>query len=281
MAPNYVSRPKFEDYKEQFKDYFIMERNNGIIQLRMHTNGGPVKWSFQAHNALGQAWHVVGNDPENEVLILTATGPYWIGESDNKAFAEEEAKGPGGQAGFDVLYYDASKIVENFLYDIDIPTIAAIPGTGGTHLETAYMSDITLCTEKCRFSDLHFAMGAVAGDGIYMLLQELLGLKRANRLMYLSTFVDAKTALECGLVSEVVPEDKLLSRAWEIAEQIMQQPREIRRLTTQIVRRPLKRLLMNDFQVHIPQEMYGMRLTDNKHNFAAVKKIRDSWETKK
>ena len=77
---NLVSRPKFEDYKEQFKDYLIMERKNGILMVRMHTNGGPVIWTFAMHDALAQAWHVLGNDPENEVMILTSTGPYWIGE---------------------------------------------------------------------------------------------------------------------------------------------------------------------------------------------------------
>ncbi|MBW2391531.1 MAG: enoyl-CoA hydratase/isomerase family protein, partial [Deltaproteobacteria bacterium] len=41
---NYVSTPKFDEYKEVFKEHFIMERRDGIIELRMHTLGGDVQW---------------------------------------------------------------------------------------------------------------------------------------------------------------------------------------------------------------------------------------------
>jgi hypothetical protein len=41
-----VERPKFEDYKKKYEDYFIMERRDGVISLRMHTKGGPVQYSF-------------------------------------------------------------------------------------------------------------------------------------------------------------------------------------------------------------------------------------------
>ena len=50
--------------------------------------------------------------------------------------------------------------------------------------------------------------------------------------------IDAKTALEYGMVNEVLPSDRLLARAWKLADHIMTQPRTTRRLTTQIVRRP-------------------------------------------
>ena len=37
-----VSRPRFDDYREKFAPYFELERRNGILQARMHTEGGPV-----------------------------------------------------------------------------------------------------------------------------------------------------------------------------------------------------------------------------------------------
>ncbi len=75
----FIPRPRFEDYKEKYKDYIIMERRNGVIMLRMHSKGGPVVWGLDMHSALTQAWHEVGNDPENDVMILTSTDPYWMG----------------------------------------------------------------------------------------------------------------------------------------------------------------------------------------------------------
>ena len=86
----YVATPKLEDYKKVFEEHLVMERRDGILQVRLATHGGPLYWSFQAHQALAEAWAVIGHDPENEVLILTGTDPYWIGEFDHESFAELE-----------------------------------------------------------------------------------------------------------------------------------------------------------------------------------------------
>ena len=58
-------RPKFEEYSEKYADRIHMERRDGVIELRMHTDGGPVVWGLGMHRALSQAWHDVGNDPAN------------------------------------------------------------------------------------------------------------------------------------------------------------------------------------------------------------------------
>ena len=82
--------PTLEEYEERFKDCLIFERRNGILQARMHTNGGALQWSPAVHHMLQDAWAVIGQDTENEVFILTGTDPYWIGEKDSKTFEEYE-----------------------------------------------------------------------------------------------------------------------------------------------------------------------------------------------
>jgi len=270
----FVPRPKFEEYKEQFKDFFIMERKNGIIMLRMHTNGGPVKWTFQAHNAMSQAWHVVGNDPENEVMILTSTGNFWIAQGDqaNDEATEQEAhKIDPSHVIYEYYFYDSNKLVSNLINDIDIPTIGAINGPG-MHTEMGLLCDITLCTEDTIFNDGHFINGWVPGDGQYLAFQKLLGDKRATYYLYTGKTIDAKTALELGLVNETLPREKLLDRAWELAESIMQQHRVNRRVMSQLARRPWKRLLTDDFDLHISNEFYGLQVTHPKHDFEKITK---------
>jgi hypothetical protein len=46
----FVSRPRFEDYREKYAPYFKMERRNGILQVQMHTAGGPVMYGLPIHN---------------------------------------------------------------------------------------------------------------------------------------------------------------------------------------------------------------------------------------
>jgi enoyl-CoA hydratase/carnithine racemase len=85
---SYYPVPKLEEYAERFKDFFKFKREDGILEVRMHTNDGPVKWSYQFHHALAELWTVIGHDKENECLILTSTDRFWINEWDTDSFAE-------------------------------------------------------------------------------------------------------------------------------------------------------------------------------------------------
>jgi enoyl-CoA hydratase/carnithine racemase len=79
--------------------------------------------------------------------------------------------------------------------------------------------------------------------------------------------MDAKTALELGLVNEVVPREKLMDRAWELAEMILQRnTRLTRRMTSQIVKHPWKRLMTDEFKLHFAHEMYAIHGTPEKIN---------------
>jgi enoyl-CoA hydratase/carnithine racemase len=268
----FVSIPKLEEYSKWFAEHLYFERKNGILLVRMHTKGGPVKWSFQMHQALSEAWSIIGHDQENEVMILTATDPYWIGDFDHSSFQEVEAS-RNPDLKYNTGYHDCTKLVENFIWDIDIPTIAALNGPG-LHTEFAFLADITLCTPDFVLHDDHFRIGFVPGDGQTLVHQQLFGPKRAAYMAYLIEGLNAMTCLELGAVNEVLPKDKLIPRCWEIAEAIMKQPRSIRRLTHQLTIRPWKRIHMEDFQVHTGHEFYGTELLKSEHDFNVIK---DHW----
>ena len=130
MAKNpYVHVETLAEYSERFSDFFAFRREDGILEVRMHTNGGPVEWSYQMHHAMAEVWTAIGHDQANEVVILTSTGDKWIGQWDTESFREVEEAGDK-DARFDKQIYDTIKVVENFLNDIEVPTIAAI-GTVG------------------------------------------------------------------------------------------------------------------------------------------------------
>jgi len=88
-----------------------------------------------------------------------------------------------------------------------------------------------------------------------------MGPKRAAYYLYTSDKINAQTAKELGLVNEVVPLERLLSRANEIADRIMEKPRSIRRLTTAVLRRQWKRRLVQDLGFHVAHELLGMHMS--------------------
>lgn len=249
-----VEMESFESYSGRYKDFIKMTRKNGILEARLHTNDGPVVHSWQVHNAWGEAWVDIGRDHENEVLILTGTGDRWHTGNPEVWKAPFREWSPDSQI---KMYHDSYRLIENLVFAIDIPTIGIINGPG-THCELATLCDITLCAEDADFFDPHFMVGTPPGDGVMMVLQQTIGIKRANYFAYTGEAISGKLAVELGLANECLPRDQLLPRAWELAEMMMERPRSTRRLTRQIVSRPLKQAIVNDLGFHLMHQMYDM-----------------------
>lgn len=248
----HVAPLSFEEYSEKYAAFFKMRRVDGVIELRLHTDDGPYVHNWAAHNAWNRVWQDVGNDPENQVLIITATGDTWF-QGDPKAswgrpIVEEEP---------DYIFqqtFDGWKLIESFVNNLDIPTIAAVNGPG-IHTEFAMLCDVTLAVEDADFMDPHFMAGSAPGDGQALVLQALMGTKRAAYRLYGGTSIPARQALELGIISDVVPREHLLEKAWELAEFIMQRPRFSRWATHNIVARTWKKLVAEDFGFHMSQQM--------------------------
>lgn len=240
----FVSTPKFEDYKERFKEHFELERRaDGVLLARAHTLGGSIQLSVENHRALGQLLKTVGADPENELLILTGTGEHFMMQIDPEGFALEKENLQ--HWAYEYAFKDGRRNVSALINDLEIPTIGVLNGSGG-HAEICLMCDITICADDAIIFDPHFNMGSVPGDGIHSCFIELLGVKRAAYALFTGQPIDARLALEYGLVNESLPRGQLLSRAWALADHIMAQPRVTRRLTTQIVRRPWRQRITDD-----------------------------------
>jgi enoyl-CoA hydratase/carnithine racemase len=255
----------FEEYSEKYKDFFVMKRENGIIEVRMCTNGGPYQHSWGGHDAWAAAWVDVGNDPDNEVMILTGTGDKWYSIPVSRNPDKAKAKGDWSHLPFrewDVdgnmrQYKTTYKLLENLVFQLDIPTIAAINGPG-PHTEFALACDLTLCAPDVDLFDPHFIFGVAPGDGMYLVMQELMGLKNAAYYMYTGEPINGEKAKELGLVNEVLTREKLLPRAWELATEMMKRPRGARYMTSQIAKRPWKKRLVSDLEHHVAHQHYDM-----------------------
>jgi enoyl-CoA hydratase/carnithine racemase len=251
----FLPTPAFDEYSKFFEDYFTMERRaDGVLLVQAHTVGGSVQLSVQNHRALGQMLKTVGADPENEVLILTGTGEDFMMQADPEGFALEEEDLP--YWAYEYAYKDGRINVSSLVNDLEIPTIGIVNGSG-FHSEILLMCDLTLCAEDARIYDLHYGISSVPGDGIHSCFEELLGVKRAAYALLTGESIDAATALSYGMVNEVLPRDEIVDRAFAIADHIMTQPRTVRRLTTQIIRRPWKKRIVDDLDGGFGIQMFG------------------------
>ena len=252
---SFVPTPEFGEYKERFKEHYELERrDDGVILARGHTLGGSMQLSVENHRAVGQLFKTIGADPANEIMIFTGAGEDFMMDVDPEGFALEEDDLQ--YWAYEHAYKDGRINVSSLINDLEIPTIGILNGCG-FHSEIPLMCDITLMAADAVLYDLHYDIGSVPGDGIHSCFEELLGVKRAAYALLTGEAIDAETALEYGMVNEVLPKENLIDRAYQIADHIMTQPRTTRRLTTQIIRRPWRQRISNDLDGGFGIQMFG------------------------
>src|SRR5262245_47860977 len=104
--------------------------------------------------------------------------------------------------------------------EVQKPLIAAVNGyclAGG--LELALVCDIRIASERAQFGTPEVRWNLLHGFGA-QLLPQIVGLSNAMYLLLTGRFIDAAEAHRIGLVQEVVPHERLMARAYELAEQI-------------------------------------------------------------
>src|SRR2546427_1861266 len=235
---------KFESYANKYKT-IRMERRNGILQMTLHTDGGSLRWGFLPHGELPEAFHDIGSDRDNRVVILTGTGGEFSGPRATPGTSSFPSR-PGWER-IDRIHWEGRHLLMRLL-EIEVPVISAINGPAWRHSEIPLLCDIVLAAETAQFQDsAHFPSDVVPGDGMHIVYPLLLGMNRGRYFLLTGQTLDAAEALRLGLVAEVLPADKLLARAWELAEDLARRPTRLRRYTrlmlTEALRRQMHELL--------------------------------------
>lgn len=244
-----------EEYSQQF-DCVAMERRDGILRVSLHTDGGPLRWGLKAQSELVRAFTAIGADRGNRVMILTGTGDEFSGPHQSSTQTVYNKDGVAITAeSLDRVHWNAKRLMTRLL-DIEIPIIGVVNGPAKRHCELALMSDIVIAADDATFEDTaHFDLGSqVPGDGIAVVLSQLMGLNRARYLMLTGQVLTVEEAERIGLVSEVMPREELEARSWELAEMLSRKPDLLLRYTRVVLTQPLREGLLESLQYHLALE---------------------------
>src|SRR3954452_11148016 len=92
---------------------------NGVLEVRLHTDGGPLVWGDGPHTELSYCFSTIAADPSNRVIVMTDTAARFCAALDSSWL------GAMRPAKWDKIYWHGKRLLSSFL-EIEVPVIAAV-----------------------------------------------------------------------------------------------------------------------------------------------------------
>ena len=173
----------------------------------------------RAYADLEAAFRYIQSDNEVRAVIVTGADPAFCSGEDIK----QTMTGPAREQSQSRLTAIRPRLTPAAaaVLDCDRPIIAAVNGVAvGWGMELGLFADIRIASERAQFGEIFIKRGLVTDVGGMMLLPRLVGPQKAAELLFTGDVIDAHQALQCGLVSTVVPHAELLDAARGLARRI-------------------------------------------------------------
>lgn len=197
----------------------VKTTKDGAIGLL--TLSEPASLNAMTPDLLGGLAAAVGemaDDPGVRALVLTGEGRGFCSGHNLKA---SDALGTDIVAGVMRHYWPAFRA----LRECRVPVVVAVNGVAaGGGFSLAMSGDIIVAARSANFIQVFSRIGLVPDLGSTWLLPRLIGRQRALELMLLNEPLCAERALEWGLVSQAVDDDRLLDAAMKLADRLAQGP---------------------------------------------------------
>ena len=232
---------KQSPYFTAYRGVKLTRDTQGVLVVEFHSNGGPLTFTARDHTEVVDAFYRISQDRENKIVILTGVGGEFMIGVDWPSFGNVADPGVWSQ-----IHDEGAQVLEN-IANIRVPVIAAVEGRVHVHSEYVLLANVIVAAEGATFQDVaHFAAGVVPGDGVFTAWSYRAGAGRAEAFLLNPQPLAARVAHEWGVVAEVVPNGKALSRARELAALYLKAPEVTRRDTRVHFIQPLKERIVRE-----------------------------------
>ena len=229
------------EYFDKYENLAFTRDDDGVLVLRFHTNGGPVLFTGQTHSDFTAVLEELSLDNDNKALVITGTGDTFIDRIDGLSLGEIFKP-----AAWEKIRVEGAKVLQRLL-DLPVPVVGVANGPATVHSEYLLLTDVHIASERATYGDLpHPTFGITGGDGVHVVWEEIAGSARAKWLLWTGEHIDAHTALQWGVVSEVVSHERALDRGIEIARSLASKPAAYRTLQKQTLNLNLRRRITQD-----------------------------------
>ncbi len=179
----------------------------------------------------------VNADHEVRCVVLTGSGNAFSSGGNVKTLRDQVGSGLGLPALSRHAYRDGIQRLPLALHNLEVPVIAAVNGHAiGAGMDLACMCDVRIASTSAKFACSFIKLGLIPGDGGAWLLPRIVGRPVASELAFTGRAIDARQALQYGLVTQVVAPEQLLPAALALADEIAAYPGLALRMTKRLLR---------------------------------------------
>lgn len=223
---------------ETLADFLIYHQQGAVVTLTMNNpdKRNALGGDYQADD-FTDACRRINADMSVKAVILTGAGKAFSAGGDIFAMRDKTGTSAGSPMDIRGNYRTGIQRIPVAFYNLEVPTIAAVNGAAvGAGCDLAMMCDMRIASEHAKFAESFVKLGIIPGDGGAWFLPRVVGMSKACEMAFTGDTIDARDALDCGMVSRVVPAGELLDAAHDLAGRIAANPGRALRLTKRLLR---------------------------------------------
>jgi 2-(1,2-epoxy-1,2-dihydrophenyl)acetyl-CoA isomerase len=197
----------------------------GIARITINRPAARNACSTAMWSHLSELAHDVEQDRSIRCLLIAGAGEHFCAGGDLKEFATTLPLSTEERARF---WAHSSDVTNGFFLVMERmpqPVVVSVRGhAAGGGLAIVAAADLAIVSDTAKFLAAQIKIGAIPDSGVSYNLVRSIGLKRAKQLGMLGELIDARTALDIGLVNWVVPDGELESRTEKLLAGIAEGP---------------------------------------------------------
>jgi enoyl-CoA hydratase len=192
----------------------VFEKHEHVVWITLDKPQAGNLIDLQLANELADACRQVNQDDDVRVVVITGAGDHFCTGADLGELSSGSAA--------EVSRTNAARLAAASVAAIDRPVLAAVNGDAlGAGLELALACDIRIASTSAHFGFPETSYGLIPGGGGTQRLPRIIGKGKATEMILTGVPINADEAFRVGLVSQIVPSDKLFDAVEEAAKRLV------------------------------------------------------------
>ncbi len=218
-------------------DAVVYEQDGAVVTLTLNRPDTRNAIGEDVYEGLVAHCDRINRDLSVRCVVLTGAGKGFSSGGNVKDMRDRTGLFGGPADRIRSAYREGIQRMPLAMYRLEVPIIAAVNGAAiGAGFDIAMMCDMRIASTRASFAEVFVKLGIIPGDGGAWFLPRAIGMARASEMAFTGDRLDAETALEWGLVSRVVPPERLMDEARALAGRVAANPPEALRMTKRLIR---------------------------------------------